>query len=206
MSPTQNEVFPLPVNLLLSAYSAGYFPMGMPDGTIGWLSPDPRGIIPLKTPLHLPHGIRRDLKKRNWQIRCNTAFENVIKGCASRPETWINHVIISSYLDLHRSDFAHSVEVWLDNQLVGGLYGVHLGAAFFGESMFSKVSGASKVALVWLIENLAAAGFQLLDTQWLTDHLRLFGGMEVPRAEYLSLLKLALQRHVKFPTSSQTPE
>lgn len=185
-------------HFLLPAYTEGYFPMAMPDGQIGWFSPDRRGILPLGR-RRWPHGVRRDLRKYPWEIRCDTCFTEVLRGCADRPETWINPVIHDSYAALFEFGAAHSVEVWLDDDLVGGLYGIHLGGAFFGESMFSRRSGASKVALVWLIENLTAAGFTLLDTQWTTPHLKLFGGEEIPRRTYLRRLEKALQIKAQFP-------
>ena len=173
--------------------------MALPDGEIGWFSPEKRGILPLEE-RRWPHGVRRDLKKYPWEIRCDTAFAEVLEGCANRPETWINPVIHASYLALYEHGAAHSVEVWLDGELAGGLYGVHLGAAFFGESMFSRRSGASKIALVWLIEHLTRSGFLLLDTQWTTNHLSLFGGKEIPRKHYLRMLEQAVRRSVPFPS------
>jgi leucyl/phenylalanyl-tRNA--protein transferase len=188
----------LPPYMLLEAYAQGYFPMAMPDGEIGWFSPESRGILPLG-PRRWPHGVRRDLRKEPWEVRCDTAFPEVLRGCAERSETWINQVIHDSYTALFRAGKAHSVEVWLEGELVGGLYGVHLGGAFFGESMFSRRSGASKVALVWLVENLTAAGFSLLDTQWTTAHLGMFGGEEISRKAYLRCLRQAIRIQVPFP-------
>jgi len=188
---------------LIQAYAQGIFPMAMESGEIGWFSPQRRGLLPLE-PRKWPHGIRRDLKKHPWEIRTNTAFAEVMRQCAARPETWIDDRILRSYLELHRSGFAHSLEVWLDGRLVGGLYGVHLGAAFFGESMFHLVSGASKVALVVLIESLTKAGFMLLDTQWQTPHLKQFGGYEVSRGDYLKQLDAALRDFIPFPKMAKT--
>ncbi len=187
----------LSAELLLVAYTQGIFPMA-DDGEIHWFSPDPRGVLPLG-PRRWNHGLRAALRSRDWRLTTNCCFLEVMRGCAARRETWINEIIVQAYGDLHRRGSAHSVEVWLGEDLVGGLYGVHLGAAFFGESMFSRVSGASKVALIWLIESLTAADFQLLDTQWLTPHLRQFGGVEIRRATYLRRLNQALKIARKFP-------
>lgn len=157
--------------------------MAMDNGEIAWFSPDPRAIIPLDT-FHVPHGLKRTLKKGVFEIRINTAFEDVMRACARRDETWISEVILESYVNLHRQGHAHSVETWLDGKLVGGLYGVAIGGAFFGESMFHEATDASKVALHALVERLRARNFTLLDTQWLTPHLLTFGAIEIPRAEY----------------------
>src|SRR5262245_16945059 len=163
-------------------------------GTIGWFSPDPRALIPLDDRFHVPHGLRRTLKKGRLTLRVDTAFRQVMEGCAQRHETWINQEIIASYTVLHRLGYAHSVEAWHDEQLVGGLYGVAIGGAFFGESMFHKETDASKVALHGLVERLRARDFLLLDTQWTTEHLTLFGAYEIPRRKYLALLREALER------------
>src|SRR5436190_1591692 len=168
-------------DLLLHAYRQSAFPMAMEDGEIAWFSPDPRAIVPLEN-FHIPHGLQRVLKRASFEIRVNTAFDSVIRNCAARDETWINEEIISSYSNLHRLGYAHSVETWLEGQLAGGLYGVSLGGAFFGESMFHVVTDASKVALHALVERLRRNRFSLLDTQWLTPHLQLFGAIEVSRA------------------------
>jgi len=184
--------------MLIGAYAQGCFPMAMEDGDIGWFSPERRGILPLHT-RRWPHGIRRDLRRHKWEIRCDTSFVKVMEHCAARPGTWIDERILRSYAALHQRGLAHSLEVWLEGKLAGGLYGVHLGAAFFGESMFHLVSGASKVALVVLIEELTRADFQLLDTQWKTEHLRQFGGVEIPRRDYLRLLQEACQNPRVFP-------
>jgi leucyl/phenylalanyl-tRNA--protein transferase len=188
----------IPPILLLDAYARGLFPMAMEDGEIGWFSPERRGILPLEK-RRWPHGVRRDVRRAAWEIRVDSAFAEVMRACAQREETWIDEVIWRSYVGLHELGQAHSVEVWLDGELVGGLYGVHLGAAFFGESMFHRVSGASKVALVVLLETLREAGFELVDTQWITPHLRQFGAREIPRIEYRDRLRRALGREVRFP-------
>ena len=159
--------------------------------------PDPRAIIPLDA-FHVPHGLKRALKKGRFEIRIDTAFEAVMRACAEREDTWINDVIVASYVNLHREGHAHSVETWLEGKLVGGLYGVSLGGAFFGESMFHHVRDASKIALLALMERLRERRFTLLDTQWLTPHLEKFGAIEIPRGEYLRRLARAAAEMVTF--------
>jgi leucyl/phenylalanyl-tRNA--protein transferase len=187
----------IPASLLLEAYCTGVFPMAMENGEIGWFSPDPRGILPLDA-FHVPHGLQRVLKKHRFEIRLNTAFEKVIRACGERAETWISEEIVGSYVNLHQLGFAHSVEVWRDENLVGGLYGVSIYGAFFGESMFHTVTDASKVALVELVNRLNKRGFRLLDTQYVTSHLRMFGAVEIARRKYMHLLKQALALDCKF--------
>lgn len=178
--------------LLLRAYALGWFPMGTGRrGRIEWFSPDPRGILPLET-FHAPSRLARLVRQDRFRIRIDTAFEAVMRACAARDETWITDEIVGSYVALHHAGVAHSVEAWQDDVLVGGLYGVALGGAFFGESMFHTVTDASKVALVALVDRLKARGFMLLDTQWVTPHLAQFGGIEIPRAAYLERLSAAL--------------
>ncbi len=176
----------------------GIFPMAIEGGQIGWFSPDPRGILPLDERFHINHGLKRTLRRNPFDIRFDTAFEEVIKGCAERDETWISGGITDTYIHLHHQDHAHSVEVWQDQKLVGGLYGIAIGGAFFGESMFSRVTDASKVALVALVNRLRDNGFQLLDTQWSTPHLKSFGGLELPKVIYLDLLDEAIDLPVCF--------
>lgn len=181
--------------LLLSAYCRGIFPMAVnARGNIGWFSPDPRGVIPLDERFHIPHGLRRRLKKNPFTISFDGDFERVMRECATkrRGGTWISEEIIESYCRLHELGHAHSVEARLGGRLVGGLYGVHIGGAFFGESMFHRATDASKVALVALVERLRERGFALLDTQWVTPHLAQFGATEIPRREYLRLLRRAV--------------
>ena len=206
--------------LLLDAYRHGVFPMAIgPDmgvgagkrNDIGWFSPDPRAIIPLNNRFHIPHGLRRVLKRKKFDMTFDADFKAVIRACAKRKEgTWISKEIIESYCNLHRLGYAHSVEVHLAKatalslrasrsmRLVGGLYGVHIGGAFFGESMFHRITDASKVALVALVERLRARGFTLLDTQWQTPHLAQFGTYEIPRAEYLRRLRRAVAMDCQF--------
>jgi leucyl/phenylalanyl-tRNA--protein transferase len=163
------------------------------DGEILWFSPERRGLIPLDSRFRIPHGLRRTLKRGIYEVRWNTAFREVMLACAERKETWIDEVILESYCALHEEGFAHSVECWDANGLQGGLYGVALPGVFFGESMFHRKTDASKVALVSLVASLREKNFQLLDTQWMTDHLRQFGGYELPRRQYLAQLQAALQ-------------
>lgn len=186
--------------LLLHAYRNGIFPMAMNEsGEIGWFSPDPRAVIPLDDRFHIPHGLRRTLKKNPFEITIDRDFERVMRECSQRHEgTWISEEIIESYCELHRLGHAHSVETRLAGRLVGGLYGVHLGGAFFGESMFHRMTDASKIALVTLVERLRGQGFELLDTQWQTPHLSRFGTHEIPRQDYLRLLRKAVAKRCRF--------
>jgi leucyl/phenylalanyl-tRNA---protein transferase len=184
--------------LLLRAYALGWFPMGTGRrGRIEWFSPDPRGILPLDA-FHAPSRLRRVVRQSRFEVRVNSAFETVMRACAERDETWITEDIIGSYVSLHRLAFAHSVETWQDDVLVGGLYGVAIGGAFFGESMFHTATDASKVALVALVERLRAGGYTLLDTQWVTPHLAQFGGLEIRRADYMERLASALALDCRF--------
>ena len=184
-------------DLLLNAYAQGIFPMGMPEGDIAWFSPDPRGVLPLES-FHLPHGLARSLKKNRFEVRYDTAFEAVMRACAEREETWIDEEIVRSYVKLHRLGFAHSVETWREGALAGGLYGVALGGAFFGESMFHRETDASKIALCALVERLRERQFTLLDLQWVTPHLATFGAIEIPRRAYLKKLRAALTLPCEF--------
>jgi leucyl/phenylalanyl-tRNA--protein transferase len=189
----------IPSSLLLRAYEEGLFPMGMEEGDIGWFSPDPRGVMPLES-FHASSRLRRLVRQGRFRIEFDRAFEEVMRACAKRPGegTWISEEIVESYLALQALGCAHSVETWQGDTLVGGLYGVHLGAAFFGESMFHRVTDASKVALVALVDRLTAQGFQLLDVQWLTPHLAQFGAIEIPRRTYRRLLAAAVSKPVRF--------
>ncbi len=188
----------IPADLLLHAYRSGAFPMATPGEKIAWFSPDPRAIIPLDDRFHIPHGLRRTLKKNGFEIRINSAFADVMRGCAERDETWINDEIFESYVNLHRLGHAHSVEAWREGHLAGGLYGVSIGGAFFGESMFHRETDASKMALVALVARLRERSFKLLDTQWTTPHLRTFGTLEIPRTKYVRLLRAALAVESSF--------
>ena len=193
--------------LLLRTYARGIFPMVDPrTGAIGYYSPDPRGVIPLES-FHVPRSLARLLAKHVFELRADTAFERVIRACSeSRPgriDTWLDERLIAAYVELHTHGFAHSVEAWREHRLVGGLYGVQIGAAFFGESMFSRPeqggTDASKVCLVKLVETLRAAGFTLLDVQFATAHLARFGCVEIPRERYITLLEAAIRRPAVWP-------
>ena len=190
--------------ILLQAYAAGIFPMAesADDPELFWVDPTRRGIIPLDR-FHVPRRLKRVLRRGGFEVRCDTAFAEVMRGCAeaseTRPSTWINDEIVRLYTGLFERGAAHSVECWLDGELAGGLYGVSLGAAFFGESMFSRASEASKVALVHLVARLRLGGYRLLDTQFLTPHLAQFGAIEIPRARYHRLLAEALRYRGVFP-------
>lgn len=171
--------------------------MAVAPGDIQWFSPARRGIIPLDG-FHVPHGLRRALRDPAWELRVDGDFSGVMRACAERKETWIDGVILRSYEKLHALGHAHSVEAWRDGELAGGLYGVAMGGAFFGESMFHRRTDASKVALVELVRILREGGFALLDTQWTTPHLAQFGATEVPRARYLRMLAEAVDRPAIF--------
>jgi len=184
--------------LLIEGYLHGVFPMGMEDVEIGWFSPDPRAIIPLDDGFHVPHGLKRVLGRGKFEVRIDQAFETVMRACAGRKETWITEEIVESYCELHRRGFAHSVEAWHEDRLAGGLYGVAIGGAFFGESMFHRETDASKVALHGLVQRLRERGYTLLDTQWITPHLRQFGAVEISRRRYLRRLADAATRECSF--------
>ncbi len=188
----------LPLDLLRTAYRRGWFPMGE-QGTrrIDWHSPDPRGILPLDA-VHVPARLARVLRQGRFEIRIDTAFGEVLRACAVRDDTWISDVIVESYTALHLAGDAHSVECWRAGRLVGGLYGVAIGGAFFGESMFHIETDASKVALVALVDRLRARGFALLDVQWVTPHLRQFGAVAIRRPVYLQRLRAALAVDARF--------
>ncbi len=186
--------------MLLNAYCQGIFPMGVEKGELSWFSPDPRGIVPVHD-YHVPRSVRAMLRDQPFEIRVNSVFGEIIRNCGERRETWITKQIMASYEVLHALGYAHSVEAWHEGELAGGLYGVSIGGAFFGESMFSKVSGGSKAALVWLMDHLSARDFTLHDTQWTTPHLAMFGGREIPRKQYLKQLAEAIRKPVKFTAS-----
>ncbi len=186
------------IELVLQAYQQGWFPMGDDKSPgIEWYSPDPRGIIPLDT-FHVPARLQRVIRQERFTICIDTAFDEVIRCCAARGETWITRDIIDTYAELHRLGFAHSVEAWQGDELAGGLYGVALRGAFFGESMFHRTTDASKVALAALVDRLRSRDYLLLDTQWVTPHLQQFGAMDIPRIRYLRMLARALDRVCTF--------
>jgi len=186
-------------DILLRAYAEGIFPMAerREDSELFWVSPDRRGVLPLDA-FHVPRRLARTVRSDRFKVTSDLAFVDVMKACAApapgREQSWINAEILRLYTALHASGHAHSIESWRNGRLVGGLYGVKLGAAFFGESMFSRETDASKVALVHLVARLIAGGFELLDTQFLTAHLARFGTVEIPRREYLARLKRAIAR------------
>jgi leucyl/phenylalanyl-tRNA--protein transferase len=183
---------------LIAAYCNGYFPMAdAKTGEIQWYSPDPRTIFDLDE-FHVPRSLTLLLKKKPFEIRIDQCYEEVMRACAERNETWISEAIVQSYLQLFRMGFAHSIETLSNGKLVGGLYGVAIRGAFFGESMFSKERDASKVALVHLVELLKKRKYTLLDTQYLTAHLERFGAREIPREEYLRRLQEALTQPCTF--------
>ncbi|WP_277749280.1 leucyl/phenylalanyl-tRNA--protein transferase [Solirhodobacter olei] len=185
--------------LLLQAYAAGIFPMAesRDDPELHWVDPHHRGIIPLDG-FHISRSLRRRILSGQFRVSVNTAFAAVVDACADRPETWINAPIRALYLALHERGFAASVEVWEGDALVGGVYGVTLGAAFFGESMFSRRTDASKVALAYLVDRLKRGNFTLFDTQFLTSHLASLGGVEIPRMDYRRRLAKALRGRGDF--------
>jgi len=207
MSRWPLEVTP---ELMLRAYSAGLFPMaeGRENKKLHWLDPALRGILPLDHGFHLPRRLRRTVLSGRFTITADQDFPGVIAGCAApapgRADTWINAEIEALFTALHRMGSAHSIEVWQDGALVGGLYGVRIGGAFFGESMFSRTTDASKVALVALVARLRLGGFTLLDTQFLTTHLARFGAVEIPKAEYKRLLAAALDVPARWWASPDT--
>nr|WP_295740124.1 leucyl/phenylalanyl-tRNA--protein transferase [uncultured Acidocella sp.] len=196
--------FLLTPDLLLRAYRLGLFPMAesRESRTLHWLDPDARGVLPLHG-FHISHSLMKTLRGARFSVTADADFAGTIAACAAarenRPETWINHEIETLFTELFRLGFAHSVETWEDGRLVGGLYGAALGGAFFGESMFSTATDASKVALAHLVARLRLGGYVLLDTQFITSHLARFGAHEVPRARYHALLAEALEQPARFP-------
>ncbi len=200
MRPGMSELTP---DILLRTYAAGIFPMAesAEDPTLFWVDPETRGILPLEK-FRVSRGVQRKLRRHLFEVRCDTAFEEVVRACAAktseRPTTWINEEIIRLYLGLHAMGHAHSVECWQGGELAGGLYGVCIGGAFFGESMFSRAADASKIALAHLVARLRRGGYRLLDTQFVTSHLEQFGVTEVGRGEYQALLSSALAADASF--------
>jgi leucyl/phenylalanyl-tRNA---protein transferase len=203
MGSHSNVSIEITPQVLLKAYACGIFPMAesASDPTLYWIEPEDRGVLPLDR-IRVPGRLARTIRQEKFEVRVDHDFYGVIAGCAaSRPgrrSTWINKRITELYAELFEMGFCHTVEVWRDGRMVGGLYGVHLGGAFFGESMFSTERDASKVALIYLAARLIYGGFKLLDTQFVTDHLRQFGAIEIPRAKFHGLLEAALQHHSTF--------
>lgn len=193
--------------LVLSAYALGLFPMAndRDDPTVHWIDPIRRGIVPLNR-FHVPRRLRKTIRQQRFELRIDHDFGEIIRSCADatydRPRTWLNDELIEVYVELARRGHGHSIEVWQDDQLVGGLYGLKLGGAFFGESMFSRVRDASKVALVELVARLQSGGFALLDTQFITSHLRQFGAIEISRQAYRMRLQRATAIRCRFPKSA----
>jgi leucyl/phenylalanyl-tRNA--protein transferase len=203
MAGSQDILLEITPQVLLKAYACGIFPMAesASDPGLFWVEPELRGIIPFER-FHIPQSLRKFMRRNPFDVRVDHDFEAVIAACAQstsgRPKTWINERIRRLYTQLHEIGHCHSVECWQDGELVGGLYGVRLGAAFFGESMFSRRANASKVALVHLVHRLMAGGFRLLDTQFTTDHLKRFGAIDVPKETYSRLLADAVAAEADF--------
>jgi len=187
--------------MLLNAYCQGVFPMAEEDGSIYWYDPDPRAILPLDG-LHVSRSLKRRVRQGGFDVRFNTAFRGVMTECArpapGREKTWISQEFIEAYSALHTLGFAHSIEIWQNNELVGGLYGVGIGGLFAGESMFSRITDASKLALVYLVEHLREHNFRLFDVQFSTAHLKRMGVVDIPRTEYKSRLAQALRVDARF--------
>ena len=188
---------PFTKDLVLSAYSQGIFPMGHDDGTIRWYSPDPRCVFDFDK-FHVPRRLMRTYKSGKFEMKVNSAWREVLKACADRDSTWITDDIFRVYTEMHEAGFAHSVEAYYEGKLAGGLYGVSIGGAFMGESMFHNVTDASKISLIYLVERLKSRGFVLLDSQYMTDHLSTLGAVLIPRQEYLRRLDRALYLDCRF--------
>ena len=184
---------------LLLGYTLGIFPMAnsADDDSVMWVSPKSRGIIPLEN-LHISKSLRRKLSSEKYHSTFNKDFFKVVSHCRNRKETWINNILVDSYIELHKKKFAHSVEIWLGEELVGGLFGVSIGACFFGESMFSLKNDGSKLALVSIINRLNSYGYKLFDTQFFTPHLGSMGGIEISKIKYEKILKANITKNVKF--------
>ena len=196
----------LTADLLLQAYQVGVFPMseGRNDPEVFWVDPRMRGVFPLDG-FHISRSLGRSLRRGQFTVTYDHAFEAVVQGCADRDETWINDTIFDLYCTLHQNGHAHSIEVWEGENLVGGVYGVTIGAAFFGESMFSIATDASKVALAYLIDRLRLGGFQLFDTQFITPHLARLGAVEIQRDHYRAMLMEALNAEASFESPGPIP-
>jgi leucyl/phenylalanyl-tRNA--protein transferase len=198
---------PITPQLLLSAYAAGVFPMADSSTSpeLHWVDPRRRGIFDLDN-FHISRSLSREIARSTFTIRTNSDFAGTVASCADRPETWINAEIFALYQDLHKAGYAHSLEVWDGADLVGGVYGVTLGAAFFGESMFSRRTDASKIALAWLVHRLRAGGFTLFDTQFITPHLASLGAVEISRNDYHTRLDAALRQTASFDPPGYAPD
>ncbi len=193
-------------DLLLQAYRLGVFPMSetRDSDEVFWVDPRLRGILPLDG-FHMSRSLRRRLRSGVYDITFNTCFVDVLQGCADREETWINETIFDLYTELHASGDAHSCEVWQDDLLIGGVYGVAIGGAFFGESMFSTATDGSKVALAYLVDRLVTCGFVIFDTQFITEHLATLGAIEISRNDYHAMLRDALNVLAKFDVATPIP-
>lgn len=193
-------------DLLLQAYKVGVFPMseGRDDPDVFWVDPRMRGVFPLDG-FRISRSLSRTLRRGHFAVTVNAAFAEVVGGCADRDETWINDTIFDLYQGLFHRGHAHSVEVWTEGQLAGGVYGVSAGSAFFGESMFSRATDASKVALAYLVDRLRMTGFTLFDTQFITPHLASLGAVEIPRDDYRKLLAQAIKGDASFTVPVQMP-
>jgi leucyl/phenylalanyl-tRNA--protein transferase len=212
MANRRDQRFEITPGILLKAYACGIFPMAesADDPGMFWIDPEERGIIPLDS-FHVSRSLRKTIRRGTFEMRYDSAFPAVLDACAEpapdRPNTWINAEIRNLYLQLFRDGHAHSVEAWRDDQLVGGLYGVSLGGAFFGESMFSRQTDASKVSLAFLVDRLRRGGYRLLDAQFITDHLAQFGAVEISRADYQARLEEAIALPATFyPAGGGTVE
>lgn len=194
LEKVQTQLLP---DIVLEGYRTSFFPMAESDGVIYWHSPDPRAVIPLDS-VRVSRSLRKTIAKNIFEIRFDCAFYDVICACCERSETWISNEIIHAYSELHERGFSHSVETWMNGELVGGLYGVSIGGAFFGESMFSRVSDASKVAFVGLTQHLLERGYTLLDTQYMNSFTEQLGAIEISRDDYCMALEYAVSLHRKF--------
>lgn len=206
MSGTQRQT--ITPEVLLQAYASGVFPMAesADNPVIFWVQPQFRGIFPLDG-FHISRSLRRRMRNADYSVSVDTCFADVVRACADRSETWINAKIFDLYMELHRMGYAHSVEVFRQGRLIGGVYGVALGRAFFGESMFSRETDGSKIALANLVARLRTGGFTLFDTQFLTPHLESLGAIEIPQADYLKRLRVALEKSANFlELNADTPQ
>ncbi len=207
LQPMTSDLLPdLQPDVLLGAYAQGLFPMDDEAGNLRWFRPQLRGILPLDDGFHVGKNLRKRVRQQRWDVTTDRDFEAVMSACAEGREMWISDRMIAAYARLHELGWAHSVEVWQDGELIGGLYGVTIGGAFCGESMFSRSTDASKVALVWLVGTLRRQGFRLLDTQWTTDHLVQFGAYEVEADRYEQLLARALTIRPAWPHTLAYPD
>lgn len=194
-------------DLLLNAYAAGIFPMAesREQTEVHWVDPHKRGVFPLDG-FRISRSLSRSIARPDYVVRVNTDFAGVVRYCADRPETWINDTISNLYIALHKAGFAHSLEIWNEERLIGGVYGIALGRAFFGESMFSRRRDASKIALAWLVHRLRAGDFTLFDTQFLTPHLASLGAIEISRENYHQRLSEALRGQAEFDPAGYDPD